>query len=470
MNPPNILLLISDQHRPDFLTINSDIPVRNPHIEKLAARGVNFTQAVCPSPMCGPSRACLASGRSYARAGVPSNQANYPLEQPTFYSILRESGYHVAGAGKFDLHKPEFTWGLDGAHLLEEWGFSEGVDSEGKIDAIRAATGVFPLGYLEFYSQSPGKIGEYARRALVDYPYREQAPSAMPAGPYTAFLAKRGLLDAHVQDIWFRHPYTSTWPSPLPDDAYGDAWIGEQGREMLRNFPDGKPWFLQVNFGGPHDPLDVTQAMHQQWRDVDFAPPVDSTEFDSATHNEIRRNYAAMIEHIDAQAGRYLTLLAERGELENTLVVYAGDHGEMLGDHDLWMKGVPYQPAVGVPLIVSGPGVAQSVTSRALVSLHDLAATCLDYAGIDVPAEMDSRSLKKILTGEATTHRTAVISALQDWEMTFDGRHKFIRYQDGRELLFDLETDPHELTNLAKQKPEICRRLSAEAAANQEEV
>lgn len=460
MNQPNILLLISDQHRPDFLTTNSDMPVRNPNIAKIASQGVNFSQAFCASPTCAPSRACLASGKSYHRAGVPSNQFNYPLEQPTFYGILRESGYHVAAVGKLDLHKPEFAWGLNGSHLLEEWGFSEGVDSEGKIDAIRAVTAVWPIGYMAFYQKKGGRIGEYMKKLLADYPYRNHVPEATAVGPYAAYLESKGLLNTHVRDIWFRHPYVSTDPSPLPDDAYGDTWIANTGLSLLQNFAADKPWFLQVNFTGPHDPVDVTEAMHRRWRDVDFPPPVDSTEFDPATHNEIRRNYAAMIENIDTQVGRYLQLVEERGELDNTIIVYASDHGEMLGDHDLWMKSVPYQPSVRVPLVVRGPNIGQNVVSDALVSLYDLAATFLDYAGLDVPEEMDSLSLEPVLSGEQTQHRDIVFSALLDWDMAFDGRYKYIRYEDGRELLFDLSIDPNEIENLADQKPELCSQMA----------
>lgn len=461
MNRPNFLLLISDQHRPDWLTINSDIPVRNPNIEKLAAQGVNFTQAVCPSPTCAPSRACLASGKSYHHCGVPSNSVNYPLDQPTFYGLLRDSGYHVAGVGKFDLHKPEFVWGLEGTHLLEEWGFSEGVDSEGKIDAIRAVAGAFPFGYLDFYQHKKGPVGQFAKKALLDYPHKEAVPSAKAAGPYTAYLESRGLLDTHVQDIWFRHPYTGTEPTPLPEDAYGDTWIADQGLAIIEKMEAGRPWFLQVNFAGPHDPLDVTEAMHQRWRDVEFDLPIDSSEFDAATHNEIRRNYAAMIENIDTQIGRYLQLLENRGELENTIIVYASDHGEMLGDHNLWMKSVPYQPSIGIPLVIRGPNILQNVVSETPVSLHDLAATCLDYAGVEVPKEMDSLSLKAVLSGQQTQHREVVFSSLLEWNAVFDGRYKYICYNDGRELLFDLQTDPHEMENLAAQNPALCAQFSS---------
>ncbi|MBI3971963.1 MAG: sulfatase-like hydrolase/transferase, partial [Chloroflexi bacterium] len=135
---PNILFFLPDQHRFDFLGTNPALPLRTPNLDRAAAQGVRFTQAFCPSPLCAPSRACLASGRDYERCGVPNNQFDYPLSQPTYYQALRDAGYRVAGVGKFDLHKATLDWGLSGDACLPEWGFTEGIDNEGKMDAVRS--------------------------------------------------------------------------------------------------------------------------------------------------------------------------------------------------------------------------------------------------------------------------------------------------------------------------------------------
>jgi arylsulfatase A-like enzyme len=115
--PPNILFLFPDQLRYDFVEPAAGIPVRTPNVKRLAANGVRFTRAVTPAPLCAPARACLASGLEYYRCRVPSNAQNYPLDQPTVYQLLRGAGYHVMGCGKFDLHKPELDWGLDGKRM-----------------------------------------------------------------------------------------------------------------------------------------------------------------------------------------------------------------------------------------------------------------------------------------------------------------------------------------------------------------
>ncbi len=460
---PNFLFFFPDQHRPDWVpwkewwgsaagssVARQDLPLRMPNLARIAARGVRFTRAVCPSPLCAPSRACLASGREYERCGVPGNQADYPLDQPTYYQALRAAGYRVAGVGKFDLHKATLDWGLDGSRLLKEWGFTEGIDNEGKLDAIASYLGARRLGD----QTSPGARGT-------------------PRGPYMAYLQRRGLAETHVTDFQGRrgpHGHYRTHPTPLPDDAYCDNWIAENGLRFLRAFPPGQPWHLVVNFTGPHSPMDVTAAMHARWQGVRFPPPVTEAPLDQEAregHQAIRQNYAAMLENIDRQIGRFLDVVRERGELERTVIVYSSDHGEMLGDHGRWGKSTFYQPSVGVPLVVAGPGIQQGVASDALVSTHDLAATFLDLAGLPPLPGMDSQSLAPVLAGRAASHRPYVRSGLDPWRMVFDGRYKLVRGVPGHRgggvapQLFDLAEDPWEMRDLAGERPAEVARLAA---------
>ena len=119
---PNILLLFPDQHRYDWTGFNKALPVRTPNLDRLAVRGVRFTNAVVASPLCAPSRACLASGSEYDRCGVRDNSQDYPVGRKTYYTLLRESGYHTAACGKIDLHKGSPSWGLNGKHLAARVG------------------------------------------------------------------------------------------------------------------------------------------------------------------------------------------------------------------------------------------------------------------------------------------------------------------------------------------------------------
>ncbi|MFC4115122.1 sulfatase [Nonomuraea zeae] len=423
---PNILLLFPDQHRHDWLPSAPDLPLHMPHLAALMERGVRFVNAVTPSPICAPARACLASGRDYDACGVPNNQVNYPLHQETVYQRLRATGYRVGGVGKFDLHKATQDWGLDGRRLLPEWGFTDGIDNEGKIDAVSSG-------------------------------------AERPAGPYMAYLHREGLAATHVADFAARHgklpSYVNTRPTPLPEEAYCDNWVARNALDVLAGFEPGRPWYLAVNFTGPHNPMDVTAGMQRRRRDAAFPPPVAAQDFDADTHQRVRRNYAAMLENIDRHIGRLLAAVAARGELERTLVVYSSDHGEMLGDLGRWSKSTWHHPSMGVPMIVSGPGVNAGVTSDALVSLQDLTATFLDCAGAGPLPGMDGRSLWPILRGAATAHRPHVRCGLDDWRAVYDGRFKLVRTGEAH-LLYDRGADPHELTDVADQHPDEVNRLA----------
>jgi arylsulfatase len=284
-----------------------------------------------------------------------------------------------------------------------------------------------------------------------------------------AFLQSRGLAETHVKDYTGRrgeHGHRLTHATPLPDDAYGDNWIAENGLRFLRDFPHDRPWHLVVNFTGPHSPMDVTESMRRRWEGVRFPPPVAADAPDPEAQNAVRQNYAAMLENIDSQIGRLLALVEERGELDRTVIVYSSDHGEMLGDHNRWGKNTYYQPSAGVPLVVTGPGIRSGVASAAHVSMHDLTATFLELAGAPPLPEMDSRSLVPVLTGRTATHRPYVCSGLDHWRLVFDGRYKLVRLASagGDALepqlhLFDLQDDPHETRDVASERPEVVARL-----------
>ena len=190
---PNYPAAVSGQFRYDWTEANSALLVRTPHLTRLANRGMRFSKAIVASPLCAPSRACLASGKSYQRCRVRSNGQDYPLDQRTHYSLLRDAGYHVNACGKVDLHKATLNWGLDGKRLLKEWGFSDGIDNAGKYDAILSG-------------------------------------AESPKDPYMAYLYGRALAAAHIADMRRRikDGYAATFPTPLSDPAYCDNWIGQQ--------------------------------------------------------------------------------------------------------------------------------------------------------------------------------------------------------------------------------------------------
>jgi arylsulfatase len=448
---PNVLLIIADQHRFDWLEgADQDLPVRTPNLRRLQANGLTFTRATTPAPLCAPARACLATGRDYDRGPVPSNAFDLPLDHSTYFRALRnECGYFVAGVGKFDLHKATFDWHLDGSRCLPEWGLSDGIDNEGKFDSLWS-----------------GRTG--------------------PKGPYMHHLTERGLADRHLADFERRRSgvYTDVALSPLPEEDYLDNWIARNAHTMLDRRPAGAPWHLVVNFAGPHDPMDVTERMRDRWEGVDFPEPHHPEPF-AGDHQQVRRRYAAMIENIDRHVGELLDRLEADGELENTLVIYTSDHGDMLGDHGLWGKSVALDPSIRIPLVISGPGVSQrGKKTGALVSLEDIAATILEAAGAgDLPGAT-ARPLGPVLRGETGKHRDFVISGLDrgqrevnamlghygaspwrelaSWRtITTDGHKLTVSPQRDAPVLVDLTQDPWEHTDVAAEQPERVEELLA---------
>lgn len=432
---PNILLLLPDQWRRDWTGFPDGAGIRTPNLARLAARGVRFTNAFTPSPLCAPARACLASGRRYDRAGVRSNADSYPLDQPTVYQALRDAGYSVLGCGKFDLHKPEYSWGRDGTHLLAEWGFTGGVDSEGKIDGVVA--------------------------------YDQGTP-----GPYLSYLEDRGLARRYAEDMQRRgHDQTHAASlSVLDDHDYGDNWVARQALDLIAKAPADRPWFLQVNFPGPHPPFDITRSMAELYANAPMPIPEEcSTPRDRTV--ALRRNYSAMTENIDQAIGEILDCIEARGELDQTLIVFSSDHGEMLGDRDLWGKNLPYNHSLGVPLIVTPPtseggrdSESGGSTIEAPVSILDLPATALDAAGVAVPEAMDSVSLLPLLSGEKQPGQEVVTSALSTpkwmWRAAIDCDYKLIVHDLGDLELYRYRDDPDERHNVAQQEREQVERLS----------
>lgn len=441
---PNILFFFPDQHRPDWLGVNPDLPLRTPNLDRLCEQGIRFTNTFTPSPVCSPARACLATGRDYCRCGVSDNGQNTPLSSPTYYQHLRDSGYEVSGVGKFDLHKPDLDWGLVGSNMLQEYGFTGGIDSEGKGDAIVA--------------------------------YRTNGMS--PKGPYMQFLKENDLVETHLamyqphlgKPRWLNFPAVTE----LPDEAYCDNWVAANGIRCLKEFPQDTPWHLVVNFVGPHGPFDVTAGMRSRWGDVEIPPPVDNEDPCTETILARRQNYAAMIENIDDHVGRMIEVVKQRGELDNTIIVYSSDHGEMLGDHGRWGKSVWYTPSTGVPLIASGPGMQSGTCSDSLVSLHDLAATFLDYAQADPLPNSDAVSLRRVLEGVNEKHRDYVTSGLNEWNMIFDGRYKCVTELRESPMLFDTHEDPHELMDIADTHPRmvmpLVKKLESETRKSEQSV
>lgn len=434
MDRPNILFIMDDQHRYDFLGCDGASFVETPHIDSIAERGVRFTQCITNSPLCAPARIGLATGMLPSRLGCLDNSCYLPRHATTFYQRLRDADYRVGCVGKLDLNKPDPYNGRYGDRPTAfAFGFTHPEECEGKMHA---------------------------------------GSSAMPIGPYTFHLEEQGLLKAFHED--YRKRASEGWVYPcgdsvLPTEDFEDCYIGRRSAEWIDRVPDDFPWCLFVSFVGPHDPFDPPTEYADRYRDVEMPEAIPAANDGRPTGKtvdltweqvaETRRQYCAAIAAIDDQVGAMLEAVRRRGMEENTVVVFASDHGEMLGDHEHYTKSVAFEASVRVPMMVAGPGIETGRTSEALVELNDLNPTVCEIAGLESQPGIDARSMVPLLRGETEDHRDVAISELKTFRVARTASRKLVEYVGGPTMLFDLEADPEEQEDIADERTETVRAL-----------
>jgi choline-sulfatase len=299
--------------------------------------------------------------------------------------------------------------------------------------------------------------------------------SPVPIGPYTYHLHGRGLLERFHEDYRNRRGSIEDQyrDSVLPADAFEDAYIGRQATKWLEWVPDDFPWHLFVSFVGPHSPYDPPEAYADRYREVGMPDAIPSApegkpewvkrKMRTIGPEEVsisRRQYCGAIEVIDDQVGAILKAIESRGMLDNTIVVFSSDHGDMLGDHGLYGKSVPYEASVRVPLTMAGPGIEGGRVSDALVELIDVNPTLCELAGLQPQAGIDGRSICPLLRGEARAHRTDTVSAIRNFRCIRTDRHKLVLNDNDLTELYDLHENPDELSNIAEAEPEVVRELT----------
>ena len=441
---PNVLLILADQFRADHLAAAGAGFVRTPNLDRLARRGVRFGRCFTNSPVCAPARIGLASGLQPVRLGATDNRAFLPASTPTYYRRLRESGYRVGCVGKLDLAKPD---GYNGRHgdrpCVFGWGFTHPCEAEGKMHAGNSPT---------------------------------------PRGPYTFWLAQRGLLATFHAD--YRRRAAGGWnigvceDSPLPTEAFEDYWIGDRAAAWIDAAPDDFPWHYFVSFVGPHDPFDPPTEYAEHFRGAEMPSAIApagadkpawvrrrSREFDPAEVAVSRRQYCASVEVIDDAVGRIMDAIERRGQLDRTFVLFSSDHGEMLGDHGLYAKSVMYEPALNVPLLAAGPGIEGGRVSEAVVELIDVNPTICELAGLPPQENIDARSFAGILRGETDGHRDEAVSQLTNCRCLRTDRYKLIVSLNDTDELYDLREDPGEQRSLIDERPKLAAKLRARLGA-----
>ena len=416
----NVLMIMADQMAARVLGAYGDPVARTPHLDGLAARGTMFENCYCNSPLCVPSRQSLVTGRLAGAVGAYDNGAELPASVPTFMHHFRRAGYHVAASGKMHFVGPDQYHGLHD----------------------RVTPDIYPAG--------------------LDWTPDWRDAVRGNAGTSVRKLDRSGLCTGSEQ---------------LDYDNAVQAAALEYLRTSANNDPE-QPFFLWVSYTHPHDPFAITAEYWDRYRGVDIPPPLAPDEPDEdrhpynrwlQTHHEIdvarpspevmaqsRRAYYGMVSYVDDMVGQLLATLDDLGLADDTAVVFASDHGEMLGEHGMWFKRTFYDGCCRVPLIVRRPGDGCARRVSSVVSLVDLLPTLLDVA--DLPAAthaVDGHSLAGALNDStAALPDRAIVEyfgegVLQPMRLVRQGRYKYVVVHGESPLLFDMVADPAEQTNLA---------------------
>ncbi len=450
---PNILFIFADQMRGDSLGCLPGSPVISPNLDRLAREGITFTRCQSNSPLCVPARTALMTGQLPRENGIWSNRSGADPEGPSHVRNIRDAGYHTAVIGKTHLWRHS-AGGKPGMHVqemdqnLETWGFDHRLEINDPIET----------GWMNCH--------------------------------YTDYLDSKGLLEAQRRFIkdWFKQAYNGDplpWdqpPAPVPDGDDIDSYVGRESVEWLRSYEREEPFYLQVQFTGPHDPYDGPQRYRDLYEAATIDPgirslphplsPAAQSRMDqnhSVANSTIeqrrqwRIGYYANITLIDDWIGRILETLKAKGELDNTWVIFNSDHGEMLGDHGMWSKANFYRQSMHVPCIMR-PAPSQVADARlgwhspALVQHLDMPVTMLDIAGAHALDDSLGASLTSYVgmdpdAPEASQGKDAIISELFGQSTVCTDDYKLtVRIDDHRpQQLFDLAKDPDELTNVVRE-------------------
>jgi choline-sulfatase len=419
---PNVLFLMSDQHSFRHVGFSDrETPVETPALDGLAADGTVFDATYCPVPLCTPSRMCMLSGREVQRCGAWENWLRLDPELPTLPEAFAEAGYATSLVGKMHL-------GGDRQFV----GFED-----------------------RPYGDLTGMAGHQTEPPAS---WWERARTDTPKG----WKGNPGHPDPHVTGI----PESLLQERNVLEESL--AWLREQ-----ESADADQPWFLCASFSRPHGPLTAPRRhldefppedvpMPEVWPEVLEHPAAPGEDNDREEMLTERAAYLACVEFLDEVLGDLLATLDREGFLENTVVVYLSDHGDMAGEHDAAGKCKPFEDSVRVPMVVETPaqrrGEADAHRVETPVSLLDLFPTLCGLAGVDAPDGLDGADLSDAVATGAEPDRGPVVSdyltpsfGFPEFRMVRDGRHKFVRYRDDSypDLLFDLAADPEETENLA---------------------
>ena len=475
---PNIILITSDQHRGDCYGFEGRA-IKTPHLDLMARQGTRFSACITPSVFCQPARASILTGMLPYTHGVADNGIN--LDPATgeagFAGSLARAGYDSGFFGK--------------AHFSTRATYQPTNTPECKTGS---------RSYPEDWN-GPYMGFNHVELIVHGHLSKARANPVPPEGQhYERYLASR-LPNGEAYDMWAKElpPVTGaaqTWHSGLPVKWHSSTWIGDRTIDWLRNRKKDTPFCAWVSFPDPHHAFDCPEPWSRlhapdsvdlpEHRTMDLdrrpwwhraslegEPIVDDPEIrqyrmkgqrvppqTDVQLRDMTANYYGMISLIDHTVGRIVETLAETGQAENTIVIFTSDHGDMLGDHGLYLKGPAfYEGVMRIGLIVTGPGIPAGKVVADPVSTLDLAPTFHELAGLAVPPQLQGTSLAPLIHGAPGAAREAAYSEWfvhksrfgfdMDLRLVRTATHKCtFEMLSGAGELYDLVNDPTEMDNL----------------------
>lgn len=474
---PNFLFITSDQQRGDCYGF-AGRRIRTPHLDRLAADGTRLSTCITPNLICQPARAAILTGMLPLSSGVHDNGVDLDPElgEAGFAGTLSKSGYHSAliGKGHFSTRA---TFQPTGRAECQKSSANFGPDWHGP--------------YMGF---------DHVEMSLFGHIYRDRPSPRPPEGQhYERFLfdrAEEAEIDRlHQAGLAPEIDAAQTWDSALPAAWHHSTWVGDRTIANLRERKrEGGPFVMWASFPDPHHPFDCpapwcwlhdrdeVDLPEHRTRDLDRRPwwhraslesepqladpalrrfRAKSSRIVPQTDDQLRhmtQNYFGMISLIDHNVGRIMAELEELGLAENTIVIYTSDHGDLLGDHGMYLKGpTPYDGLLNVGAIVKGPGVPAGKVVDEPCSTLDVAATFYDYAGAPQPDHIQSRSLRPLIEEDDATRDVAYM----EWNVaaarvgvpleirTVRTKRYVCTFEavSGAGELYDHQEDPHEMNN-----------------------
>lgn len=429
---PNILYIMCDQFRADIMGCAGG-PAKTPNLDALAAQGVRYSDCSTVSPLCVPARVNMMLGRYPHDTNVWNNaECMMSPEAPMWPKAILKAGYATCLIGKSHLHT-DLGDMVAREYLVHRYGFEHVNEVSGPHSTCQTRTHLSDL------------------------------------------WKEKGLFQAYCDDMKKREgEVTGAWASPLPLNDYYDCYVGRMAKEYLESYDQDKPWFCHVSFSGPHEPWDAPAPYDAMYDPADM--PASAPRFrdacpqrpngyldqlftkkgsvcrDETLARELKANYCGKVSLIDKLIGDLLETVRQRGQWDDTVIVFTSDHGEMNGDHGIVKKRNFLRQSLNIPLIIRTPATMSTGgwSSDALVNLLDVGPTLVEAAGGRVDWTQFGHSLLGHAEKRAQEPRTCILSELQGERMYLDGTWKMVVNALGESyLLFNVEDDPMEQLNVA---------------------